>query len=190
MTHPLQAVIDTVRAGGMARLCWLVFAQFGDGDVRIWPGIGMMTTGGFDWMGANGKIEIPDMTLAAGFIATRIDIRLSGVTREFQTRVEGVKDLVSRRPISIFLQGIGEDWQPIGSPIAVWAGLMDIMKYSGKIDTSEIVLSCETPFVTRSTPRASYYTDADQKLRSPGDRGCEFVAALENKNVDQPVLPG
>lgn len=191
MTESFNPVIAHIQAGGRAGLCWLIHAEFGDGDMRAWPGVGDLVTGGETWTGTNGTVEIPGLQLELGFIASKLDITLSGVNPAFQTRAENNKTLVQSRTITIFLQGLSQDdWQPLGDPVAVWTGLMDIMKYSGTVDRASITLSCETPFVTRNKPRGAYYTDADQKRRYPGDEGCEFVSALEDKNVDQPVVGG
>lgn len=189
MTHPFDDVITSVKAGVQARLGWLIYAQFGNGPMRVWQGVGELSAGGETWIGSAGTVEIKDIQVEQGFIANKIEITLSGVDAQFLVLAEESKEHVQNRPITVYLQAFGEDWQTIGSPVALWAGLMDRMSFEASVNAAKITLSCETVFATRNRPRASYFTDADQKERSPGDRGLEFIAVLQDRNVDQPVLP-
>lgn len=190
MAHQFDELIAAVKQGEQARLAWLMLMRFADADVRVWPGVGQIVAGGQTWLGSNGTIQIKNFSIEHGFIATKLEITLSGIDAAFQARAEASKAQVQNRRISVYLQGFDSDWQPLGEPLPVWTGLMDRMAHLGSIDSASITLSCETPFATRNRPRAAYYTDADQRERASDDVSLEFISTLEDKSVDQPVLPG
>lgn len=187
MADALDEVIARLNRGEPMRAGWLIRAQFASGDMRLWGGHGPVQSAGFEWMGAGNRVGLTNLTIEQGFTASRVDIELSGVNAEFQTKAKQAEAEVKGRILSIFLQAFDEDWQPVGDPRALWSGIMDVMRFSGDATSAKITLTCETPFATRTRPRAVYYTHTDQQVEFPGDRGLEFVSTLEDKNVDQPV---
>ena len=108
-----------------------------------------------------------------------------------KARAEDLAEYV-QRPITVFLQFFDPSTDAaIEDPKSIWSGLMDSMRetYSNGDDgpVRTITLTAETLFQDRARPPYGAYSDADQKARYAGDKGCERVALLVNKRIDWPV---
>ena len=175
-------------AGGDVRMQWLAHFDFADAPLRVWPGYGELVTGGFTWLGFGDFVSISEVSIPEGLVAAKTSFKLSGVSPEIAAKCAASDALVKGRAATLYLQFFTAAGAPLDDPYPVLLLTMDQLQLtaSGPSDRT-VTLNCETPFVTRVRPRFSYLTDADQKMRFPGDRGLEFIPSLTNKVVAWPV---
>jgi hypothetical protein len=69
----------------------------------------------------------------------------------------------------------------------VWSGTMDTLSIDDGTDSAVVTLTAEHKMATWDRPLPRLYTDAQQQALYAGDRGLEYVAALENASI---VWPG
>lgn len=69
----------------------------------------------------------------------------------------------------------------------VWSGLMDTMAIDDSAAGPIITITAEHMLAVWDRPRPVRYTDAQQQALYPGDRSCEYVAALAEAQI---VWPG
>lgn len=67
--------------------------------------------------------------------------------------------------------------------VEVFTGELDQMNILEAADTATIQVTAENVLVRLERPVVRRFTDQDQKSRYPGDRGLEFIAGLQDKEI-------
>jgi hypothetical protein len=180
----------SIGAGEVARLAILVYCDFLTGPLRTWEGTGPLTLAdGTVWQGNGGLVGVTDADLAAGFFASTLTLSLSGVPAEFDdiyARAMAAEDEVKGRRVVVSWLTFDAAWQPVGLPVALWAGVMDKLSFDKSQGVRSVSLQCETALVSRRKPRYAFLTDEDQQRRFSGDRGLRFASAAAEKQFTWP----
>jgi len=156
-----------------------IFWTGADTPLRLWTGRGALTWNGFDWFGAGQLLDCSPVEEVSDIRAVSFTVSLSGLA-------PGIVDLAENSIRS-------------GKPGRTWLALFDVNDTvipdpyplrRGKFDTDTIVRNGDMCTVTvqyesvlSSLDRAHdrRWTDADQKLDYPNDRGFEYVSGLQDK---------
>ena len=185
------ATVKAQLTGERVRVDALVEFGFASGITRLWNGFGLLPTNdGKTWQGLGNMGRIDGLEQSINGTAPTQTFTLSGVDPTFAAIAKGEAAEYYRRPVTVFLQFFGDDWQPLDNPFAISLRHMERIK-AKRTQTEEgfeytISLTAETPFTTRRRPPFSYWTDRDQQLRYPGDRGLEEVAGIDGKEITFP----
>lgn len=161
-----------------------------DPPVLIWSGLGLLPLPADavipvadDAIGAGELVSIPDFQQLINGTAERLEFTLSGVSEE--TVRLALEDAASVRGARVDLGRIdfGADWQPLG-PVE-WEATFEArsLTVSRPRSTEEgvqrsISLTIVQGNTTRSRARTAYFTDADQRRRSPTDAIFSHVAGI------------
>jgi hypothetical protein len=171
--------------GGQVAVARLVKLEFTSGTKYLWDGKGHLQAGGQTWLGFGELGTMSGLEQAVQGTAPQAQFLLSGVDSDFVRYAAQSEIEVKDRPISVFLQFLSASMIALDDPVAIYVGLMDVMGFNANDPSSRsISVSAESIFIDRIRSTYSYYTDTDQKGRSPADRGLEFVATLKNKTVN------
>lgn len=179
-------------AGRTVRASFLVLFDFVTTPMRVWTGAGSIVTAGQTWYGIGAIGSISGLEQAVNGEAPETTFVLSGVNPEIVTLARSEwRDEALDRLAKVYLQFHNDDddapRELFDAPFAIWAGRMQTPRFELQGPSSRrITVSAESLFALRSRPAYSQYTDTDQKLRFPGDRGFEFVPGLVNKTVTWP----
>jgi hypothetical protein len=139
---------------------------------------------GARYIGAGALLDVPALKMLVNGAADRLDFVLSGVSaytlRLAQEDAESVKDAL----VLIGEQDFDAAWQNDGPARWVWRGFADIMATDSQEATQgrqrTIRLSVRSADTFRSNPQPAYYTDHDQRRRSPTDAIGSHVALISN----------
>lgn len=186
-----SATIKAQLAGERVRVDALVEFSFVSQTIRLWNGSGTLPTAdGKSWEGIAGIGRIDGLEQSVDGTAPEQTFTLSGVDARFAALAKGSADEYYRRPVAVYLQFFDDDWQTLDNPFAISLRHMERLKATRTQSDEGFVytvsITAETPFTTRRRPPFSYYTDRDQQLRFPGDRGCEEVAGIDGKKIIWP----
>jgi hypothetical protein len=187
----LTSTIAAAVAGETVRATLLGEFRFASGTQRLWMGRGQITTGGHTWQGIGTLVALDIIPAPTNLAAPEIRFTLSGVDDTILTTAQDAAAEVKNRPFSLLLQCFrvgtnvdGQDWGLLDDPMAIMAGLMDQLSFSGQGATDrQMVLTGETLFVGRNRPPYSYYSHLDQRRRFDGDNGLKQLAALANRKI-------
>lgn len=178
----------------------LVLFDFASGARRLWLGYGDLRAGGETWTGGGGLVSISSLGRTASGQSSSVTFTLAGVPMEDGAEglmadayrlAAGDKADYAARDVVVYLQFFDVTGDvplyPLDSPLAVWAGVMDVLAVNieGPSVTS-ISLTCENENSDRRRPRYGLLTDADQQARYPGDKSCQFRARLRTKQLKTP----
>ena len=190
----LLAIPDDVLRSGQIAQAVLVHMDFQGAPKRWWSGFGDLEVAGQTWQGLGDLISISPISSTYQVSAEQVTFELAA-TPEILGLALAAKARVRERAVTIYLQmfanvrmaaftpGGGEilTGDPIGSPMALYSGLMMRMPWSASGSTERrIRLECEGLFFRRNAPPRGRWTDSDQKARYPGDRGFERLPIYVN----------
>lgn len=190
----LLAIPDEVLRSGQIAQAVLVHMDFQGAPKRWWTGFGDLEVAGQTWQGLGDLISISPISSTYQVSAEQVTFELAA-TPEMLGLALAAKTRVRERAVTIYLQlfanarmaaftaGGGElmTGNPIGSPMALYSGLMMRMPWSARGSTERrIRLECEGLFFRRNAPPRGRWTDSDQKARYPGDRGLERLPLYVN----------
>lgn len=186
---------ETVKAqlaGRLVRVDLLAEYQFVSGTIRLRRGRGgrLITQDDKEWkqLSVLGSIEGLDTSID-GRATTQVHT-VSGVDPGFASVAAAGREDFFLRPVVVYLQFFDEDWQTLDLPFVQTARLMTGLKAKRQRVEGRFVystsLTAETPFMTVRRPAFGYMDDRDQQRRSPGDKGMERCAGMENKPLEWP----
>ena len=179
---------DLLRSGRIAQAV-LVHMDFSDAPKRWWTGFGDFAVAGHIWQGMGDLISISPISTTYQVSAEQVTFELAA-TPELLGLALAAKTKVRDRAVTIYLQLFAQDnlviagytsgggeiisGQPVGSPMALYTGLMQRMPWAADGPNKRTLrLECEGLFFRRNQPPRGRWTDADQKALYPGDRGFE-----------------
>lgn len=155
----------------------------------LWSGFGPLPVPGDDldpegqiYLGAGDLIQIPALKQLINGVADRVDFTLSGVSTESLRLALEERESVRGSSVHIGYVTFDEQWQIEGPPTWEWFGTADILtvdrpRSDGDV-TRSITLSVASADTRRSNPVLAFWTDADQRRRSPTDAICDHVAGI------------
>lgn len=176
-----------VLAGRTIRCAILVFFNFLTTPKRAWLGDGDLYAGGFVWSGLGELGSIDGLDRPLGDTAPQATFRLSGVDGPVITETLAASTEVKGRDVTVYIQMFTDLLMPLDGPVAIYSGVMDVMRVTAAGATSRTIeVTAETLFTRRSMPAWGYLSDRDQNRLFPGDRGLEFVPSMAAKTVVWP----
>lgn len=94
------------------------------------------------------------------------------------------------RPVKLWLQIIDKGDldvhgrpRPVGIPSALNVSLMDRASSSWRVGSAQITLTAESVLARERMAPNGRYTDRDQRLRHPSDRGLRYITEVLNTTV-------
>jgi hypothetical protein len=158
----------------------LAYADFPDGAVRIWTGIGTLVSEGQEWIGMGELLSVEDITETTDSAQHGMAVRLSGIPSELFSKITLGNYQNRRAELSMLV--FDRDYEAIGAPIVLFRGLMDSDAVKDTGTEVSVTINLESALSDQLRPRVFRYTHEDQQTRYPdaNDRGLEFVAALQN----------
>ncbi|MDB5620762.1 hypothetical protein [Tardiphaga sp.] len=178
MAFPVE--VDNLLASNSASagVAFLIRFSFRSATKLVWTGFGRLPTlDGAVWEGVGDVVNIGGISGSLSGTAPSGTLTASGVSPDLLPRAIGGADDYLQRPVQILLQAF-DDRRRVGNPCPLDFGLMTGIEVSRNGDSRSLAINYESPYVGRSNPRGGWYSDRDQQLRFPGDRGCERVPFL------------
>lgn len=167
----------------LVRPALLVYADFPDGEVRIWTGFAPLFVDGHDWIGVGNLLAIEDVTETTDSGQNGMGVRLSGIPSEIFTAITLGNYQNRRAEVSMIV--FDEVGEAIGAPMMLFRGLMDSDTVRDTGNEVSVTISLESVLSDQLRPRIFRYTHEDQRTLNPEeeDKGLEFVAALQNLQI-------
>lgn len=156
--------------------------------VRAWGGLGDYTLPadevdeeGGTYLGIGLLAQVPAVRQLVGGVAERVDFVLNGVDPVTFGLADENASTVRSAPVHVGIVFFDQDWQPADPVAWLWEGTADTPGVDRDADPEggivrRVSLSVGTVFTDRTRPQPGFYTDADQRRRSPDDSFCSRVA--------------
>jgi hypothetical protein len=181
MSRTISPAVLAELSAGVVRPAIFVESQFPSGWLRLWSGLGDITWGGRTWAGAGTLLGIGAIEETADVVATGTTITLSGIPTDLVSAC--INDARQGLPGQIYLGFLTEAGAVIADPVLAFAGRLDVPTILDGADRCEIQVTYESRLIDLNRSREWRYTHESQQQISPGDRGFEYVASLQEKEI-------
>lgn len=151
--------------------------DFSSGPLYVWSGIGDLTIGAKTYLGAGQLLNISTVEETTEMEAKGATITMSGIPSSFLALA--LTEPYQGRECRIYF---GMTSAP-SDYVEVFSGELDQMNISEEANTSTIAVTVENVLIRLERPVVRRFTNEDQKSRFPSDRGLEFVASLQDKEL-------
>ena len=176
-TEAMRAVV----AGQSISPILLLEAEFASGVVNLWTGFGPLSWDGKTWQGGGNLLEVSQVQETTTTRAAGVSVSLSGIPSEMIALALG--EHYQGRPARVWFGVLNESGALMADPMLVFSGRMDVMNIDEGGETSTIGVTVENRLIDLNRPREIRYTHEAQQALYPGDKGFEFVSALQDKEV-------
>lgn len=163
------------------RPAFFVEAHFVNGPIYVWSGRGSIVWGGHTWLGVGSLGSISTIEEGSSIDAKGITITLSGIDSDLLGDI--LTEFQVGLPVIVNLGLFDATLTLIDTPVIAWAGRMDQPTIDVDGQTCTISINCENRLVEMNVAVDRRYTNEDQQLDFPGDRGMEFVSSIQDVTI-------
>ena len=181
MSRTLSTEMQAVATAELVRPIYLVDMEFSSGSIYLWSGMGNLTYNSNTYLGAGDLLSIGAIQETAELTANGATVTLGGIKQSLLALARD--EPYQGRPLIIRLGAFDENGDLIASPVILFSGFMDIMTISDSGDTSTITVTVENKLIAFQRTAVRRYTAEDQKIEHPTDKGFEFVAKIQEKEI-------
>ena len=147
------------------------------GSLYLWSGYGDLVIGSKTYLGAGQLLDISSITETTEMEAKGATISMSGIPASFLSLA--LDEPYQGRECRIYF-GITSD---PSAYVEVFSGELDQMNIEEQSEAASISVTAENVLVKLERPVVRRFTNEDQKSRFPNDRGLEYVASLQDKEI-------
>ena len=155
--------------------------HFTSGPVYVWSGAGSKSWGGNTYQGVGQFGMISSVEEGANVQARGIVLTLSGFDATLLGDV--LNDYRQGLPAVVSLGLFDGAGTLIPNPVCCWSGRTDQPTIAMNGDSATLSIACENRLVEMNVSVQRRYTDQDQKLDYPNDRGMEYVTSVQNLTI-------
>tara|TARA_R110000851_G_scaffold158716_1_gene301827 strand:+ start:1200 stop:1805 length:606 start_codon:yes stop_codon:yes gene_type:complete len=181
MSRTLSTEMQAVATAELVRPVYLVDMEFSSGSIFIWSGMGDLSYNSNTYLGAGDLLSIGAIQETAELTANGATVTLGGIKQSLLTLARD--EPYQGRPLILRLGAFDENGDLITSPVILFSGFMDIMTIADSGDTSTITITVENKLIAFQRTAVRRYTAEDQKIEHPTDKGFEFVAKIQEKEI-------
>lgn len=147
------------------------------GPLYMWSGYGDLTIGSKTYLGVGGLLSLSAVEETTEIEAKGASLTLSGIPSSYLSLA--IKEPYQGRECRIYF-GMTSD---PSAYVEIFSGELDQMNISEEGNTSTIAVTAENVLIKLERPVVRRFTNEDQKSRFSTDRGLEFVASLQDKEI-------
>lgn len=181
MTRTLGSSFQTELAATELSPFFAIEMDFEGDPVRLWGGYGNIVIDGDSYFGAATLLNISPISETSEVQANGITVTLSGIDTSLISAA--LSENYQGREMKVYFGVLNDSGAIIDDPYIAFKGRMDIMTIDEDGETSTISVTAESRLIDLDVSRERRYTDADQKIDFPDDKGLEFIADIQDKEI-------
>lgn len=163
-------------------IVWFAHVQGVTGDLRLWTGIGTVSWNGYTWTGAGDLGSVRSIRQTKDLRAEGIELQLSGIGQDNIAFL--LTEMRSGRDVQVWLGFEHPTTRAIlADPMSVYKGYLDTGQLEDGRTFASVIVRAEGILAGLERAVVRRYTHEDQQIDYPGDRGFEYVAAIQDKEV-------
>ena len=181
MSRSLTTAMKSAVTADLVRPITLMQCAFDSGNLNLWSGIGNLTVDSVDYVGAGTLLQVSEISESAELQANGLNVTLSGVTDPLISKARD--EDYQGRELKVLLGAIDANGNVTADPVTVFSGFMDTMVINDGGESATIQVTVENRLIEFERTRGRRYTAEDQKIDYPNDKGLEFVAEMQEKEI-------
>lgn len=155
--------------------------QFESGDLNLWTGQKNFTLNDDVYVGAGGLIALDRIEETQELRATALNISLSGIPSAYISLA--LASNYQGRIVTAWFVVLNDDNSAVADPYEIFRGRMDIISFSDNGETSDYIIKCESNAIDIRKVKNRRFTDEDQKILYPNDKGLEFISKIQDIDI-------
>lgn len=157
-------------------------AEFAEGDIRLWTGLGDITINSETYTGGGTLLSVGAVEETSEIKATNLNVALSGL--DSSIIAASLNANYQNRTFTAFLGMLNESYGLVNNVYQLFQGRMDAMTISDQAQEIIITMAVESRLIDLEKPNESRYTSEEQKRLFSGDLGLDFVTDLQDKEIN------
>lgn len=183
-----DAELPLVTGGQVRAAVLLKITIDGAADLRVWGGVGdlripadTIEPAPATYSGLGELMNLPAVSQLVNGVADQVTFVMSGVNDEILALADEEAVAVRFAEARLGFAAMDAQWQLASAVKWLWQGVVETPECSQTAAsgdtpaTRSVSLTVSTGMTGRRRPVLAFYTDADQRRRSPTDRFCERV---------------
>lgn len=154
---------------------------FASGPVRLWSGLGEIGWAGQSWSGAGALLGLGAIEETSQIVAGGTTVALSGIPPHLVQLA--IAEARQGLPGRVWLGLLTPEGEIVADPVLAFAGRLDVPEITDDAGRCTLTISYESRLIDLNTPREWRYTHESQQALHPGDRGFEFVTAIQDREI-------
>jgi len=151
--------------------------DFSSGPLYVWSGYGDLTISSKTYIGVGSLLNISNVEETTEIEAKGASLTMSGIPSSFLSLA--LQEPYQGRECRIYF---GMTSSP-SDYVEIFSGELDQMNISENGDSCTIAITAENILIKLERPVVRRFTNEDQKSRFPDDKGLEFIADLQDKEI-------
>jgi hypothetical protein len=178
MARTLPAQIVNALSDEAVTVFFAVDIMFDSGPLYIWTGQGDLTYSGKAYLGAGQLIGLSTLDESSEIEAKGASVTVTGIPPSFLSLAlsEPYQGRECRIYFGVYRLGAYYFQE-------IFTGELDQMNIVEEAETAAITVTVENVLIKLDRAVVRRFTDQDQKSRYPLDRGLEYIAYLQDKDI-------
>ena len=181
MSRSVTSAVNTIFQSASLSPFVAIDLAFDGGNFTAWTGYGNLTFGGTTYLGGGDFLNVSNVMENAEVQANNLTISLSGIPSDLIA--SALNETYQGRLCKVFLGVLNDSGAVVSDPYLLFSGRMDLMNIDDGGETCIISISAESRLIDLDRTRERRYTSEDQKIDFPNDKGLEFIADLQDKEI-------
>lgn len=155
--------------------------KFNSGNLNLWTGLGLKTWNGLEFTGTGDALGVSTLSETQELRASSVSFAMSGI--KSSVIALALTSEYQGKPVTMWFAVLDQNGNVIDSPYEVFSGRMDIISFQDNGQTSEFSIKCESSAIDIRKAKERRFTDEDQKINYPSDKGLEYMAKIQDIDV-------
>lgn len=156
--------------------------EFDGGDLRLWSGVGEYTFNSEVYTGGGTLIGISELRETTSIEAQGASFILNGLNSAVIS--VALNENYSGRRITVWKAFLDSSNSIVGSAIMLGRFRADVLQIDNSGDSATLTMQAESELIDFQRARVRRYTAEDQKTDYPSDLGLDFVADLQDREIN------
>ncbi len=178
MVRSLTAGMVTEVTAATLRPILLVKLAFDSGDLNLWTGVGDLVFSGDTYTGAGDLLAFSPIEEGVALKAVGLTGALSGIPSAIISTA--LAEDYMGRPVTVWFGALTAAGALVADPEPIFGGLIDSMPIEDAGETAIIQIQAENRLARLEEAPGRRYTPEDQAIEYAGDKGLDFVVALND----------
>jgi hypothetical protein len=181
MARDLTSGVQVELSARVNRPIFFYEGEFVSGPLRLWSGIVDVDWNGNTWTGAGLLAGVSTIKETADVTAQGLTASMSGMPSDLIAKVH--TETRHGQSGKVWLGFMDADDNIIADPYLAFSGRLDVPAIQDSGDTCAISIQYESRLVDLQRARIWRYTHESQQALYPDDLGFEYVASLQNQEL-------
>jgi len=184
MSRSIGSAFGTQLTSGSLRPFYAIKMNFTSGTLLLATTYADLVIGGNTYLGSGHILSISPIVETSDTRASGIEIKLNGLDSSILSAglTEDTQGMVVEVHFGVLTTTNNAD-AIVDTPYQIFSGFIDAMILTDGGEQSVLTFTVENKLITLERPTDRRYTDQDQQNLFSGDKGCNFVASLQDKAI-------